>query len=151
MVTMHIKNKYEVSFKELIEQSEKKGGIPKHFMIDQYEAWDILNEMRLAGTASKCKYKVRHKDGAHHIYPQSEIFNSADDIDIKKANAIVKRWMVEEFLIYYEDIPIKIKAVPNKKKELPEPEKEGDAPNVPQPKPIDRTPKWLKSLRELFT
>ena len=115
---IRLKNKYQLALQKMVQDCENKGGIPDYIEVIPGEAWDILKEMQ-ACKSKKAKYEAKYSlAGAEDV--RFQIYGSSP-IDIEMANVLVRRWMKEEFIVSYDEIPIKV--VQKKKVDNP-PEKE---------------------------
>ena len=126
MATMHIHNKYEVTFDELVEKTKEKGGRPKEISVDPDEGWQIMIEMGERGSANS-RFKLVFPDHKK-LQPYQAIFQRGDPMPRSVANELLQQWWKKEWWVEFENIPLKI--VPKKK------------PDVPNPKPI--TPEQIE-------
>lgn len=115
MATMHIKNKYEVSFTELINETEKKKGIPKEITIEPMEAWGILNEIR-SGSSQKFEIKILRDGDNFSLYNR---LRRGGDHTADEANELLRMWHAGEFSIYFDGIPLRVVPAQTKPKETP--------------------------------
>lgn len=110
MATMHIKNKYEVSLKELIQQTRQKGGVPERIDISPQEAWDILREIHRFGRNSPFSIGSKHGHTTSTQFElSSRLVNNSNPIAREEATQLIKQWMQGEFEIFFNDIPLTVK------------------------------------------
>jgi hypothetical protein len=123
MATMHLKNKYEVSFRELINETEKKKGIPKEITVEPMEAWGILNEIRSASSPS-FDIKVLKEHDSFSLYSR---LRRGDDHTADEANELIRMWHNGDFAVYFDNIPLRV------------------VPAASKPKPVEEQPrkKWF--------
>lgn len=114
---MHIHNKFEVTLKELVAETKKKGGKPKSLTVDPKEAWGILNEMRAAGRGNG-SFELTFA-GIDRIVPYQTIYRGAGEFTAEEANDLIKQWIRGEYGVLYDGIPINVK-VPPKKPDVPD-------------------------------
>lgn len=110
MATMHIKNKFEVSFKELITATKQKGGVPDHIDVTPQEAWDILREIHRFGR--KSPFSISGYCG-HQTSKQFEVaarlVNKTEPIERAEALNLINSWMRGEYQVHLNGIPIDVK------------------------------------------
>jgi hypothetical protein len=118
MATMHIKNKFEVSFKELISATKQKGGVPDHIDVSPQEAWDILREIHRFGRNSP--FSISSCCG-HQTSKQFEVasrlVNKSEPIEREEALNLINSWIRGEYQVHLNDIPIDVK--PDRKAPAP--------------------------------
>jgi hypothetical protein len=109
MATMHIKNKYEVSLKELIKKTKEKGGVPARIEVTPQEAWDILREIQAFGKGSPFVIGAEYQLAESIFEIKSRLFNNKSTIGREEALQLINRWVQGQYYIYIEDLQIVVK------------------------------------------
>lgn len=108
MAVMHIKNKYEVSLKELMRETKKSGGDPELIVIDQFEAWDILKEMRRVGKIRSEFEFTSDKHTAMYLEAAAIIWNGKQELNKDVATKLIVPWIRGDWFISIAGIPIRV-------------------------------------------
>lgn len=110
MVTMYLKNKYEVSLRELVRVATEKGGIPAKITVDLKEAMGIIQELNL--TDEHC-HTVR-KNGFNIVIPTTSGDSSTNNVCSFETfrglgmGELISRWEEDKLSVTFDGIPLKI-------------------------------------------
>jgi hypothetical protein len=99
---MKIKNKYELSFHELVTATKERGGVPDQMVVSIYEAMGIIKEI---GRSDETSFVINFK-GPYEIRKRNMILQgtlSSDDF-----KSLLNEWYKGEFLVAFDGIPVVI-------------------------------------------
>lgn len=106
MATMHVKNKYALTFSKMIRETENEKGVCDNITVSPNEAWGILNEM------VNCMADWQ-------MIPIDPLQNRIGPFDIKEAEKIILEWLKGDYSVRYCGLPVLVVR---------------EKPNVPTPK-----------------
>jgi len=141
MAVMKIKNKYEVSFRELVEATEKKGGLPKEIVVTVQEAKEIIDEMGASsGGKPDTSFHVTfpNNDGQPYDFRMGKMLWEGN-LDDARMFEVLNAWYKKEFVVKYDNIPVRIEP---QKKTPPPPTEYANKPTIPENESI----RWWQSL-----
>lgn len=107
MAIMRIRNKYELSFRELVSQTKNKGGLPKEIAVSVKEAKEIIDEMGASsGGKPDTSFRVSFPKDEYDFGLARLIWEgslSPDDM-----LTVLNAWYQGQFVVLFDDIPLKI-------------------------------------------
>ena len=110
VATMYIHNKYGLSFKELVEDTKRRGGVPKEIVVTVQEARDIIDEMgRLTDTRRDTAFRVvfPKEEGQPRDFVLSRMLTESD-LSEEQVVKVLNAWYTKEFAVLFNDIPVRI-------------------------------------------
>lgn len=118
---MTIKNKMMLAMDSLIEEANKKGGVPAEISLEPREAVDFLKEISTLKILCNTHVSIKNANGSEtniHLLLKPELTS-------ERLHTLVKQWYVKTFILSYKDIELKV--IPKKLPDRP--------PDVPIPSP----------------
>ena len=107
MVTMYLKNKYEVSLRELVRVAAEKGGIPAKITVDLKEAMGIIQELNL--TDEHCH--IVRRSGFNFVIHLTSSDSTVCSLETFKSlgmGKLISRWKEDKLSVTFDGIPLKI-------------------------------------------
>jgi hypothetical protein len=134
---MKIKNKYEVSFAKLVEQTKKEGGLPKEIVISIKEAQEIIDEMGASsGGKPDTSFQVSFPTDQYNFRVSRLIWEG--ELTPDQVLEVLNAWYKNEFVITFDKIPVRIE-----RKRTPPPPTEYAMATKPK-FPENETIRWWK-------
>lgn len=118
MSLMHIKNKYEVAFRQMIKECSDKHAIPDFIEISPKEAWEILLEMQHTGSRDT-SFKVEDLRSTNNFLQTDFHFTifGRSTVDEKTARELITEWIKGNMGVSFRQVPLKVIFKPRKKVE----------------------------------